>query len=161
MKASDSGFRSGYDDKVAALNHASAELTDAARRVLARRAFDWVSLDLAEQRALLRSRRSHLRRGWKTALAARHADGPRAELLWGAVEAAAENEPRATTTAALGEYQPYLERVRGASFDQAGARLAWRLERVGAGPRPLRGGSVDATSIAAGSTPMGASGGVV
>jgi len=56
------------------------------------------------------------------ALAARHAQGAEAGLLWGAVEAAAENEPRATTTAALGEYEPHLERVRGAAFDEARER---------------------------------------
>jgi hypothetical protein len=51
------------------------------------------------------------------ALAAQHANGARAGLLWGAVDAAAENEPRAFATAALGEYEPHLERVRGATFD--------------------------------------------
>jgi predicted ATPase len=56
------------------------------------------------------------------AVAARHANGAQAGLLWGAVEAAADNEPRATTTAALGEYEPYLERVRGAVFDEARER---------------------------------------
>jgi predicted ATPase len=56
------------------------------------------------------------------ALASRHAKGAEAGLLWGAVEAAAENEPRATTTAALGEYEPHLERVRGATFDEARER---------------------------------------
>jgi predicted ATPase len=53
------------------------------------------------------------------ALAARHAKDAEAGVLWGAVEAAAENEPRTTTTAALGEYEPHLERVRGAAFDEA------------------------------------------
>ena len=56
------------------------------------------------------------------ALAARHAHGARAGLLWGAVEAAAENEPRATTTAALAEYEPHLKSIRGAAFDEARAR---------------------------------------
>jgi predicted ATPase len=56
------------------------------------------------------------------ALAARQAKGAQAGLLWGAVEAAAETEPRATTTAALDEYEPHLERVRGAAFDEARER---------------------------------------
>jgi hypothetical protein len=43
-------------------------------------------------------------------------------LLWGAVEAAAENEPRATTTETLAEYGPYLESVHGAEFDEARQR---------------------------------------
>ncbi|MEP6642184.1 MAG: adenylate/guanylate cyclase domain-containing protein [Gaiellales bacterium] len=56
------------------------------------------------------------------ALAARHAKGAEAGLLWGAVEAAAEDDPRGTTTAALGEYEPHLELVRGAAFDEARER---------------------------------------
>jgi predicted ATPase len=56
------------------------------------------------------------------ALAALRANGAEAGLLWGAVEAAAENEPRTTTTAALGEYEPHLERVLGAAFDEARER---------------------------------------
>ena len=56
------------------------------------------------------------------AVAARRAKGAEAGLLWGAVEAAAENEPRATTTAALAEYEPHLEGVRGAAFDEARER---------------------------------------
>ena len=56
------------------------------------------------------------------AIAARHAEEAQAGLLWGAIEAAAENEPRATTTIALGDYEPYLEHVRGATFDEARER---------------------------------------
>jgi site-specific DNA recombinase len=55
MKATDPGFRSGYDAKVTTLNHASAALTDAARRAQARGVFDWESLTLPERRDLLRA----------------------------------------------------------------------------------------------------------
>jgi hypothetical protein len=43
-------------------------------------------------------------------------------VLWGAVESAAESEPRATTQQSLAEYEPYLEPVRGAIFDEARQR---------------------------------------
>ena len=56
------------------------------------------------------------------ALAAQHEKAAQAGLLWGAVEAAAENEPRATTDRALSEYEPYLDPVRGAAFDEARQR---------------------------------------
>jgi predicted ATPase/class 3 adenylate cyclase len=53
------------------------------------------------------------------ALAARQGNADRAGRLWGAVETAAEEEPRPTTTAALTEYAPYFEAVRGDVFDRA------------------------------------------
>ena len=56
MKATDPGYRAGYDSKVTALNRASADLTDAAKRLSARGTFDWVSLDLPQRRHLLRSK---------------------------------------------------------------------------------------------------------
>jgi hypothetical protein len=56
------------------------------------------------------------------ALAAQHKDIKRAGLLWGAVEAAAETEPRSTTAHALAEYKPYLDPVSGAEFDEARQR---------------------------------------
>jgi len=56
------------------------------------------------------------------AVAAQQQDAARAGLLWGAVEAAAESEPRATTQQALAQYKPYLEPVRGAIFDEAQQR---------------------------------------
>jgi hypothetical protein len=42
--------------------------------------------------------------------------------LWGAVEATGEREPRPTTTQALGEYAPFVDRVRGADFERGRAR---------------------------------------
>ena len=56
------------------------------------------------------------------ALAAQQENPAQAGLLWGAVEAAAENEPRPTTDQALAEYEPYLKPVRGAAFDEARQR---------------------------------------
>jgi tetratricopeptide (TPR) repeat protein len=56
------------------------------------------------------------------ALASQQTNPARAGLLWGAVEAAADNEPRPTTDQALAEYEPYLNPVRGAAFDQARQR---------------------------------------
>jgi predicted ATPase len=56
------------------------------------------------------------------ALAARQGNADRAGRLWGAVETAAEQEPRPTTTAALAEYAPYLDAVRGDVFDRASER---------------------------------------
>jgi tetratricopeptide (TPR) repeat protein len=56
------------------------------------------------------------------ALAARKAEPTHAGLLWGAVEAASENEPRPTTTAALMELEPHLKRLSGPTFEQARER---------------------------------------
>jgi predicted ATPase/class 3 adenylate cyclase len=56
------------------------------------------------------------------ALASQQNNPARAGLLWGAVEAAADNEPRPTTNQALVEYEPYLNPVRGATFDKARQR---------------------------------------
>lgn len=56
------------------------------------------------------------------ALAAQQNNPAQAGLLWGAAEAAAENEPRPTTDQALAEYAPYLQPVRGAVFDEARRR---------------------------------------
>jgi predicted ATPase len=56
------------------------------------------------------------------ALAAQHKNATQAGLLWGAVEAAAETEPRATTNQAISDYKPYLEPVRGGAFDKARQR---------------------------------------
>jgi hypothetical protein len=53
------------------------------------------------------------------ALAARQGEAERAGRLWGALEAAADQEPRPTTANAQVEYAPYLEPVRGAAFDSA------------------------------------------
>ena len=46
-------------------------------------------------------------------------DAKRAGTLWGAVEAEAKREPKQTTIANLTEYEPYLEPVRGDTFDEA------------------------------------------
>jgi predicted ATPase len=56
------------------------------------------------------------------ALAAQQADADRAGQLWSAVETAAEQEPRPTTSAALAEYAPYLEAVPGEVFDRGRER---------------------------------------
>ena len=56
------------------------------------------------------------------ALAARQGDADRAGRLWGAVEKAADDEPRPTTSAALAEYAPYVEPVHGDVFDRANKR---------------------------------------
>ena len=56
------------------------------------------------------------------ALAARQGDADRAGWLWGAVENAADDEPRPTTSAALAEYAPYVEPVHGDVFDRANKR---------------------------------------
>jgi predicted ATPase len=56
------------------------------------------------------------------ALASQQKNPARAGLLWGAVEAAADNEPRPTTDQALADYEPYLNPVRGAAFDKAKQR---------------------------------------
>jgi predicted ATPase/class 3 adenylate cyclase len=56
------------------------------------------------------------------ALAARRDQPSEAGLLWGAVEANAENEPRPNAEQALAEYASYLDPVRGAAFDEARQR---------------------------------------
>jgi site-specific DNA recombinase len=56
MNPIDPGYRAGYDTQVAALNLATAQLTDAARRARARGVVDWESLTLPEKRDLLRSK---------------------------------------------------------------------------------------------------------
>jgi predicted ATPase len=54
------------------------------------------------------------------ALASQLGDPVRAGTLWGASEAEGERTPRPTTAAALTEYEPYLEPVRGdAAFEKA------------------------------------------
>jgi predicted ATPase len=53
------------------------------------------------------------------ALAAQTHDAAQAGLLWGAVEASAETEPRTTTDQALTDYEPYLHTVQGDVFDTA------------------------------------------
>jgi hypothetical protein len=44
-----------------------------------------------------------------------------ARTPWGAVESVASRQPRPTTTAAIREYEPYLEAVQGAEFDRGRA----------------------------------------
>jgi site-specific DNA recombinase len=56
MNPTDPGYRAGYDAQVAALNLATTELTDAARRAQARGVFDWELLTVTEKRDLLRSK---------------------------------------------------------------------------------------------------------
>src|SRR5581483_6162706 len=58
------------------------------------------------------------------ALAACAGDAVRAGTLWGAVEAEAQRDPRPTTSAALTEYERYLEPVRGPDFAEARNRGA-------------------------------------
>ena len=53
------------------------------------------------------------------ALAAQLGDAARAGTLWGALEAQAEREPRQTTIENQTEYEPYLEPVLGAAFEEA------------------------------------------
>jgi predicted ATPase len=55
------------------------------------------------------------------AIAAARSSPERAGTLWGAVEATAEREPRGSTNAAMAEYGPYVERVKGGEFE-AGRR---------------------------------------
>ena len=55
------------------------------------------------------------------AIAALRGDAERAGVLWGAVEAVAEREPKATTEQALVEYGPYVERVTGPDFERGRA----------------------------------------
>ena len=54
--------------------------------------------------------------------AAIEGDAVRAGTLWGAVEATGEREPRPTTTQALREYGPFVDRVRGAAFERGRAQ---------------------------------------
>jgi predicted ATPase len=51
------------------------------------------------------------------ALAAMHGRAEEAGTLWGGLEAAAEREPRGSTTASMDEYWPYVERVKGEEFE--------------------------------------------
>lgn len=46
----------------------------------------------------------------------------RAGVLWGALEAIAEREPRITTQDAMDEYRSYVDRVQGWEFDEGRAR---------------------------------------
>lgn len=56
------------------------------------------------------------------AIASRLGNPVRAGTLWGAAEADGERAPRPTTTAALIEYEAYLEPVRGDAFEEARAQ---------------------------------------
>jgi predicted ATPase len=56
------------------------------------------------------------------ALAGVEGDAVVAGTLWGAVETAAERDPRPTTPAALREYAPFIDPVRGADFDRGCTR---------------------------------------
>jgi predicted ATPase/class 3 adenylate cyclase len=56
------------------------------------------------------------------AIAAIRNSPERAGMLWGAVEAAAEREPRGSTTGAVAEYEPYVEPVKGQEFEAARKR---------------------------------------
>jgi DNA invertase Pin-like site-specific DNA recombinase len=56
MRASDPGFRIGYDARVKALNLASDLLANGAKMAQARGQFDWPTLTLEEQRRILRSK---------------------------------------------------------------------------------------------------------
>ena len=56
------------------------------------------------------------------ALAARQGNTEQAGRLWGVVLTAAEQEPRATTNAALAEYRPYVEPVDDEVFHRATQR---------------------------------------
>jgi len=56
------------------------------------------------------------------ALAALQQEVFRAGMLWGALEAMVEREPRTTTQEAMREYTPYVERVQGADFDRGRGR---------------------------------------
>ncbi|HSS92385.1 MAG TPA: adenylate/guanylate cyclase domain-containing protein [Candidatus Dormibacteraeota bacterium] len=56
------------------------------------------------------------------ALAVLKQDILRAGVLWGALEATAEREPRSSTREAMQEYAPYIEPIRGAEFDRGRAR---------------------------------------
>jgi predicted ATPase/class 3 adenylate cyclase len=52
------------------------------------------------------------------AIAALRGDAERAGVLWGALEAVGEREPKSTTEQALVEYRPYVERVSGSDFER-------------------------------------------
>jgi len=56
------------------------------------------------------------------AIASLRPDAVRAGILWGALEAIAEREPRTTTQDAIREYRPYVERVQGPEFNGGLAR---------------------------------------
>jgi predicted ATPase/class 3 adenylate cyclase len=56
------------------------------------------------------------------AIAAGQGDAVRAGTLWGAVETAAERDPRPTTPETLREYGPFVDPVRGADFERARTR---------------------------------------
>jgi predicted ATPase/class 3 adenylate cyclase len=56
------------------------------------------------------------------AIAALRQDVLRAGMLWGALEAIAEREPKTTTQEAMRENTPYIERIYGADFDRGRAR---------------------------------------
>ena len=56
------------------------------------------------------------------AIASLRHNAVRAGMLWGALEAIAEREPRTTTQDAMREYRPYVERIRGAEFEGGLAR---------------------------------------
>src|SRR4051812_5871929 len=60
--------------------------------------------------------------GTGAAIAAGRGDAELAGILWGAVETAAEREPRASTTAALSEYEPYVEPAHGEQFENGRTR---------------------------------------
>jgi predicted ATPase len=51
------------------------------------------------------------------AIAAMQGRAEQAGTLWGGLEAAAEREPRGSTTASMGEYRPYVDRVKGKEFE--------------------------------------------
>jgi predicted ATPase len=51
------------------------------------------------------------------AIAAMRGRAEQAGTLWGGLEATAEREPRRSTTAAMSEYEPYVERIRGEEFE--------------------------------------------
>ena len=72
------------------------------------------------------------------AIAATRSSPERAGTLWGAVEAAAEREPRDSTTAAMAEYEPYVERVKGSEFE-AGRRRGRTFSLEGAVREALKG----------------------
>ena len=57
-----------------------------------------------------------------SAIAAQRKDVVRAGTLWGALEATAEREPKATTQDAIREYTPYFEPIRDAEFEGGRSR---------------------------------------
>jgi predicted ATPase len=98
-------------------------LVGAAERLLALGELDTARGFFAEGLELLRS--SHdivnlpIELAAEAALASQLGDPVRAGTLWGATEAEGKRTPRPTTTAALTEYEPYLEPVRGDAFEEA------------------------------------------